>query len=51
VRTAVILQTPKGIVVNPSDLLYVAIMIGFFVLIEIAMAFMGKRKSDRGEHS
>jgi len=46
-----ILQAPKGIVMNPSDLMYVAILIVFFVLIEIAMAKTGKRKSDGGEHS
>ena len=46
-----IIQAPKGIVMNPSDYLYVAILIVFFALIEIAMALMGKNKSDRGEHS
>lgn len=44
-------HAPKGIVMNASDLWYVAILIGFFVLIEIAMALMGKHKSDRGEHT
>jgi hypothetical protein len=44
-------QAPKGIVMTSSDLLYVAILIGFFVLIEIAMALMGRHKADRGEHS
>jgi hypothetical protein len=44
-------RATRGIVMNPSDLLYVAILIVFFVLIEVAMASMGKRKPDRGEHT
>ncbi len=44
-----IAQAPKGIVMNPSDYLYIAIMIVFFALIQIVMARMGKRKSDQGD--
>jgi len=36
---------------SSSDLLYVAILIAFFVLVEIAMALMGRHTSDRGEHT
>jgi hypothetical protein len=48
---AVIPQSPKGIAMNASDLLYVAIIIVFFASIEIAMALMGKRKTNHGEHA
>jgi hypothetical protein len=44
-------QAPKGIVMTSSDLLYVAIILVFFALVEIAMALMGERKSDPGEHT
>jgi hypothetical protein len=44
-------QAPKGIAMNSSDLMYVAILIAFFALVEIAVALIGKHKSDHGEHS
>jgi hypothetical protein len=48
---AMIPQAPKGVVMHFSDIVYVAILIVFFVLINIALARMGKRKSDRKERT
>lgn len=50
-RVATASRAPKGIEMNSSDLVYVAIIIVFFALVEIAMALMGKRKSDPGERT
>ena len=44
-------QAPKGVVMHSSDLVYAAILIVFFVLINIALARMGKRKSERKERT
>jgi hypothetical protein len=49
IHATMIPQAPKGVVMHSSDLVYVAILIVFFLLINIALARMGKRKSDRGE--